>query len=59
MPVSATVMQKDGILSNDSYVSVFRTQGWAPRSFLFRTFRSFPFKKDNVTFFSVLFSRFW
>ena len=34
-------------------------QGWAPRSFPFRRFRSFPFKKENVTFFSVLFSSFW
>ena len=34
-------------------------QGWAPHSFPFRTFRSFPFKKENVTFFSVLFSSFW
>ena len=30
-------------------------QGWAPRSFAFRTFRSFAFKKENVTFFYVLF----
>ena len=35
------------------------SQGWAPRSFAFRTFRSFAFKKENVTFFSVLFSSFW
>ena len=34
-------------------------QGWAPRSFPFRTFQSFPFKKEKVTFFSVLFSSFW
>ena len=39
--------------------SIFKKQGWAPRSFPFRTFRSFSFKKENVTFFSVLFSRFW
>ena len=39
--------------------SDFILQGWALRSFPFRTFRSFPFKKENVTFFSVLFSRFW
>ena len=31
-------------------------QGWVPRSFPFRTFRSFPFKKENIMFFSVLFS---
>ena len=30
-------------------------QGWALRSFPFRTFRSFPFKKENVTFFSRVF----
>ena len=34
-------------------------QGWALRSFAFRTLRSFAFKKENVTFFSVLFSSFW
>ena len=34
-------------------------QGWAPRSFRFGTFRSFPFLKKNVLFFSVLFSSFW
>ena len=40
------------------YVGVADTthhQGWALRSFPFRTFRSFSFKKENVTFFSVLF----
>ena len=34
-------------------------QGWAPRSFPFGTFRSFPFFKRNIPFFSVLFSSFW
>ena len=34
-------------------------QGWAQRSFPLGMFRSFPFFKKNVPFFSVLFSSFW
>ena len=34
-------------------------QGWAPHSFLFGTFRSFPFFKKKVPFFSILFLSFW
>ena len=34
-------------------------QGWAPHSFLFVTFRSFPFFKRNILFFSNLYSNFW
>ena len=38
-------------------ISIF--QGWALHSFPFSTFRSFPFFKKNVLFFSILFSSFW
>ena len=37
----------------------WQMQGWAPRSFPFGMFRSFPFGLGNVPFFSVLFSSFW
>ena len=36
-----------------------KNQGWAPHSFPFHMFRSFPFFKRNVPFFFVLFSSFW
>ena len=36
-----------------------KNQDWAPLSFPFGTFCSFPFFLKNVPFFSVLFSSFW
>ena len=52
-----TVIQFVNIL-NISHLLQY-DQGWAPHSFPFGTFCSFPFFKRNVPFCSVLFSSFW
>ena len=47
------------LIENENLMSIENLQGWAQRSFPFRTLRSFLFKKENISFFSVLFSSFW